>query len=74
MSPSTAWTARRHQRRGTAEAVAHQALSWLAGAQARTVLNVNVPDLPLERLAGVRWAPLANFGQVQAAMREGDGG
>jgi 5'-nucleotidase len=58
----------------TAAAVAQQALSWLAGAPARTVLNVNVPDLPLERLAGVRWAPLANFGQVQAAMREGDGG
>lgn len=58
----------------TAAAVAQQALSWLAGAPARTVLNVNVPDLPLEQVAGVRWASLGNFGQVQAAMREGDAG
>ena len=58
----------------TAAAVAGAALSWLVEAPARTVLNVNVPDLPLDRLAGVRWAPLATFGQVQAAVSEDDGG
>jgi 5'-nucleotidase len=58
----------------TAAAVAQQALSWLARAPVRTVLNVNVPDLPLRRVSGVRWAPLATFGQVQAAVHEGDGG
>lgn len=58
----------------TAAAVAQAALSWLVRAPARTVLNVNVPNLPLDRLAGVRWATLATFGQVQAAVREDDGG
>lgn len=59
---------------GTATAVARAALTWLIDAPAGTVLNVNVPDLPLDRLAGVRWAPLAAFGQVQATVRENDGG
>jgi 5'-nucleotidase len=34
------------------------------------VLNVNVPDLAVDRLAGIRRAPLATFGAVQAAARE----
>lgn len=58
----------------TATVVARAALSWLVDAPAGTVLNVNVPDLPLDRLAGVRWAPLASFGRVQATVRENDGG
>ena len=58
----------------TARVVARAALSWLVDAPAATVLNVNVPDLALDRLAGVRWAPLAAFGQVQATVRENDGG
>lgn len=54
----------------TATLVAAAALDWLVGAPAATVLNVNVPDLPAGRLAGVRQAPLARFGTVQAAVRE----
>ena len=54
----------------TATVVAAAALDWIVDAPAGTVLNVNVPDLPLDRLAGVCQAPLAAFGTVQAAVRE----
>jgi 5'-nucleotidase len=54
----------------TATTVAAAALDWLFDAPAGTVLNVNVPDLPAERLAGIRHAPLATFGTFQAAVRE----
>jgi len=55
----------------TAAAVAASTLDWLAGEPAGTVLNVNVPNLPLGDLAGVSGAPLARFGAVRAALREG---
>lgn len=55
---------------GTATAVAAAALEWLLDAPPGTVLNVNVPDLAVERLAGVSHAPLAPFGSVQIAVRE----
>jgi 5'-nucleotidase len=55
---------------GTATVVAAAALDWLLEAPAGTVLNVNVPDLPLDRLAGVRQASLARFGTVEAAVRQ----
>jgi 5'/3'-nucleotidase len=58
------------QHLATAEAVARAALRWLAGAPARTVLNVNVPDRAVGDLAGVRMAGLASFGQVQATVDE----
>jgi 5'-nucleotidase len=54
----------------TATAVAAAALDWLLDAPVGTVLNVNVPDLPLDRLAGIRCAPLARFGSVQLAVHE----
>ncbi len=57
----------------TATTVAAAALDWIVDAPAGTVLNVNVPDLPADRLAGVCQAPLATFGTVQAAVREPDG-
>jgi 5'-nucleotidase len=38
------------------------------------VLNVNVPNLPLAELRGVRPAALAPFGTVQAAMVSNDEG
>jgi 5'-nucleotidase len=53
----------------TATDVSIAALEWLEGAPAGTVLSVNVPDLPLDRLAGVREASLARFGSVQTAVR-----
>jgi len=42
----------------------------LLAAPAGVVLNVNVPDLPAERLRGVRRASLASFGQVQMTVVE----
>jgi 5'-nucleotidase len=54
----------------TATLVAGAALDWVLAAPAGTVLNVNVPDLAVDRLAGVRHAPLATFGTVQASVRE----
>ncbi|MGW1059920.1 5'/3'-nucleotidase SurE [Micromonospora rubida] len=50
--------------------VAGVALSWLAGARKRTILNVNVPDLPVDELRGVRWGRLAAFGRVRATIDE----
>lgn len=55
---------------GTATAVAAAALDWLAASPPGTVLNVNVPDLPLDRVSGIRHAPLARFGTVEAVVRE----
>jgi len=54
----------------TASAVTAAAFKWLLDAPAGTVLNVNVPDLPIEALAGVCHAPLATFGTVQASVEE----
>ncbi|MEV7227981.1 5'/3'-nucleotidase SurE [Polymorphospora sp. NPDC051019] len=45
-------------------------LPWLLDAPAGTVLNLNVPDLPADRIAGLRPATLAPFGQVQMAVAE----
>jgi 5'/3'-nucleotidase len=62
----------------TAAAVAASAVSWLGGGEAPpcTVLNVNVPNLALDDLAGARSATLAPFGTVRSAVVEAapDGG
>lgn len=53
----------------TAGLVAAHALRWLEGRPAgEGVLNVNVPDVPAELLRGVRVAPLAPFGVVEARV------
>ncbi len=52
----------------TANDVAAAAVDWLAGAPRKTVLNVNVPDRPVEALAGVRWARLAAFGTTTTSL------
>ncbi len=72
LAVSIASVAPRHL--GTATVVAAAALDWLLDAPPATVLNVNVPDLALDRLAGVRQAPLARLGSVQLATRERGGG
>ena len=51
---------------GTAATVAAAVMAWLLQAPAGTVVNVNVPDLPVDRIRGVREAPLARFGTVEA--------
>jgi 5'-nucleotidase len=58
----------RHWR--TAADVALGLLPTLEAAPAGVVLNVNVPDVPPERLRGVRRGTLANFGQVSMALAE----
>ncbi len=51
----------------TAAYVATRALDWfLDHAREPYVLNVNVPDIPLDRLRGLHRAELAGFGAVQA--------
>jgi 5'-nucleotidase len=61
----------------TAAAVAAAAVPWL-GTEAPpcTVLNLNVPNLPLDRLVGARSATLAPFGTVRSSVAEAapDGG
>ncbi|TDD45271.1 5'/3'-nucleotidase SurE [Kribbella antibiotica] len=42
----------------TAATMAGEALTWIASEPAGTVLSLNVPDLPLDQLAGVRHAAL----------------
>ena len=58
------------QHLATATTVAAAALDWVLDAPAGTVLNVNVPDLAVDRLAGVRRAPLATLGTFEAAVQE----
>lgn len=52
----------------TAAALAVEVLPLVADAPARSVLNLNVPDRPLEEVRGVRWASLAAFGEVRAGV------
>jgi 5'-nucleotidase len=54
----------------TAAQLARSAVDWLIDAPAKTVLNLNVPNLRLEDVRGVRWASLAPFGTVRAAIIE----
>ncbi len=59
----------------TAEAVAGHVLPWVLEQPVdRGVLNVNVPDLPVGELRGIRSAPLARFGAVQATVDTDDAG
>jgi 5'-nucleotidase len=46
----------------------------LVGAPARTVLNLNVPAVAPDGLPGLRWARLAPFGAVRAAMADASEG
>ena len=58
----------------TAAELATGALDWLLGQPAKTVVNLNVPNRPLSEVRGVRWATLAPFGTVRAALVEAQGG
>jgi 5'-nucleotidase len=52
----------------TAVAVARQVIPALAGLRAGVVLNVNVPNVPLDRLRGLRQATLAAGGAVEVSI------
>jgi 5'-nucleotidase len=54
----------------TATGLVGRLLPRLSEAPQGTVLNLNVPDLPPDRLQGLRRASLARFGQVQMAIAE----
>jgi 5'-nucleotidase len=54
----------------TAAALAAVMVDWLTGAPARTVVNLNVPNLAMADLRGVRAARLAPFGTVRASVVE----
>jgi 5'-nucleotidase len=54
----------------TAAAIALEVLELLIEAPARSVLNLNVPALAREDIEDVRWARLAAFGSVRAAIGE----
>jgi 5'-nucleotidase len=72
VSLSTTLTAPPPSHLATAGAAARTVLAWmLARADWDAVmLNLNVPDVPLEDLRGIRTAPLASFGAVQADVAE----
>lgn len=52
----------------TAGVMACVGAAWVAAAPPKTVLNLNVPSLPMEAIQGVRAARLAPFGTVRMAM------
>ena len=54
----------------TARLVARDALDWVCTLDAPLVLNVNVPNVPLAQLRGVRQGDLARFGAVQTTIAE----
>lgn len=55
---------------GTAATLAAATVRWLAGARRGVVLNLNVPNLPFDEIAGVAPAALAPFGRVLLAVVE----
>jgi 5'-nucleotidase len=54
----------------TAATIAGEVLDLLVDAPPRSVLNLNVPALSRAEIKGVRWARLAAFGAVRAAISE----
>jgi 5'-nucleotidase len=65
---SVGWSEAPHWETAGAYAVA--AVDWVAGAPAKTVVNINTPDLPLQQVRGARWAELAPFGTVRVHVGE----
>jgi 5'-nucleotidase len=59
----------------TAERITAHGLAWLLeNMQVDGVLSINVPDVPIDEVRGVRKAPLASFGAVQARVKHVEGG
>lgn len=58
----------------TAGSLAAMALRWLVDQPSKTLLNLNVPNVALGGLRGVRWAKLAPFGTVRAFLVPGERG
>jgi 5'-nucleotidase len=58
----------------TAATFAVRAYDWLIDAPVGTVLNVNVPNVRMGEVRGVRSARLAPFGTVRTALAGSEGG
>jgi len=58
----------------TAARVAVDVLPLLLAAPRRSAINLNVPSVEYDELAGVRWARLAPFGAVRAAVSSREDG
>lgn len=58
----------------TAATLAADALELVVDAPARSALNLNVPARPLEEVRGMRWARMATFGEVRAAVEGAEEG
>jgi 5'-nucleotidase len=54
----------------TAAAIAHDVIAWAVESPELLVLNVNIPDVPLAEVRGLRPAKLASFGAVQTTVTE----
>jgi 5'-nucleotidase len=54
----------------TATSVALRALEWLVAAPGKATLNINVPNVAVADLKGVRLARLAPFGMVRTSLVE----
>jgi 5'-nucleotidase len=53
--------------------VAREVIPVPGGLRRGLALNVNVPDVPPDRLRGIRYARLAQVGAVQVSITGGDG-
>jgi len=62
-----------HIHYATAAAIAAGLAHEIAHAPARTVVNCNVPNLPLGALRGIRWAHLARSGLVRSVVLDETG-
>jgi 5'-nucleotidase len=58
----------------TAAHVVSEMLGTLLDGPEDGVLNINVPDVPVQALGPTRWAPLAPFGSVRARVARTDDG
>ncbi|MHB8435231.1 MAG: 5'/3'-nucleotidase SurE [Acidimicrobiales bacterium] len=58
----------------TAAQIAVELVPRVAAAPARTVVSCNVPNLPIQQLAGIRWAGLARSGLIRSALVDSEGG
>jgi 5'-nucleotidase len=54
----------------TAGAVAAEALTWLRQQPVGTVLNINVPDVPVAELKGARWARLVPYERSRLVLEK----
>lgn len=55
----------------TAVTVARAAIDWILGRDGGPlVLNLNVPAMSVENVAGIRWADLDDFGHIRVAMAD----